>query len=65
MSLDQIFSTTLLKVVVPDTTLEFPPTVSADEWLDRARSIYIERKQAFFGQSYSLLYIASHLPIPR
>jgi hypothetical protein len=49
VSLDQIFSTALLKLVVPDTTLDFPPTVPTDEWLEAARSVSVERKQAFFG----------------
>ncbi|KAF9477650.1 hypothetical protein BDN70DRAFT_837474 [Pholiota conissans] len=60
VSLDQIFSTALLKLVVPDTTLEFPPTTSTDKWLDRARSLSVERKQAFFDehlQSLLLIYI--------
>lgn len=50
MTLDQVFSNTLLKVVVPDTTLDFPPKISTDDWLEKARSISVERKQAFFGE---------------
>ncbi|KAF8177678.1 TRAPP trafficking subunit Trs65-domain-containing protein [Pholiota molesta] len=60
VSLDQIFSTALLKLVVPDTTLDFPPTVPTDEWLEAARSVSVERKQAFFDehlQSLLLVYI--------
>ena len=47
-TLDQVFSTTLLKLVVPDTTLDFPPTIATDDWLEKARSITVERKHAFF-----------------
>jgi hypothetical protein len=49
MSLEQIFSTSELNVVVPDTSLEFPPESSADEWLGRVKIGKVERKQAFFG----------------
>lgn len=50
MSLEEIFSTSELEVVVPDTSFEFPTTsVSVDEWLGRVKIGKVERKQAFFG----------------
>ena len=50
MSLEQLFSTSELNVIVPDTTLEFPSETTADEWISRAKFSKIEKKQAFFGQ---------------
>ena len=50
MSLEQLFSTSELNLLVPDTTLEFPSETTADEWLSRAKVSKLERKQAFFGQ---------------
>ncbi|KAF8961451.1 TRAPP trafficking subunit Trs65-domain-containing protein [Flammula alnicola] len=57
VSLDQIFSTSLLNVFVPDTTLEFPPTISTAAWLDKARSSGVERKQAFFDEHLQSLLV--------
>jgi len=47
--LDQIFSTTILNVFVPDTSLEFPPKTSTDDWLNSIQGNSFERRQAFFG----------------
>jgi hypothetical protein len=49
-TLDQIFSSTVLNVLVPDTTLGFPSTSSAEEWLEKSKAVALERKQAFFGE---------------
>ena len=51
MSLDQIFSTAVLNVLVPDTSLEFPPNTSVDKWLAAAQVTGVERRQAFYGQT--------------
>jgi hypothetical protein len=61
MSLEQLFSTSELDVVVPDTTLEFPSETTADEWLSRAKFSKIERKQAFFGQHLFFSALGQHL----
>ncbi|KAJ3503672.1 hypothetical protein NMY22_g18167 [Coprinellus aureogranulatus] len=55
MSLEHLFSTSELNLVIPDTSLEFPPESSADEWLGRVKIGKIERKQAFFGAYPSIL----------
>ena len=51
LSLDQIFSTTVLNLLIPDASLEFPPTISTDSWLEKARMNAVERRQAFFGKN--------------
>ncbi|KAH6891793.1 hypothetical protein BKA70DRAFT_1085022, partial [Coprinopsis sp. MPI-PUGE-AT-0042] len=66
MSLEEIFSTSELEVVVPDTSLEFPTSsVSVDEWLGRVKIGKVERKQAFFDeQLQSLLVLKVKHPTP-
>jgi hypothetical protein len=44
MALDQIFSTAHLNVLVPDTSLEFPPNTSVDKWLAAAQVGGVERR---------------------
>ncbi|KAJ7639092.1 TRAPP trafficking subunit Trs65-domain-containing protein [Roridomyces roridus] len=57
-ALEQLFATAELDVVVPDTSLEYPPTFPADEWLSRLKSGALERNQAFFDeQLHSLLTV--------
>lgn len=51
MSFEHLFATSSLNVVVPDTSVEYPPTTDADDWLKRLQSSHVERKQAFFGES--------------
>ena len=63
MSLEQLFSTSELNLLVPDTTLEFPSETTADEWLSRAKVSKLERKQAFFGQQL-FFAPAAYLPSP-
>ncbi|KAF5350616.1 hypothetical protein D9756_008635 [Leucocoprinus leucothites] len=48
MSLEHLFSTSVLSLSVPDTSVEFPPTGPPDEWLETLTSNLQERKQAFF-----------------
>ena len=49
MSFEQLFGTSTLNVVVPDTSVEYPPQSTSDDWLTRLQSSSVERKQAFFG----------------
>jgi hypothetical protein len=49
-ALEQLFSSAELDVVVPDTSLEYPPATPADDWLSRLKSENLERTQAFFGE---------------
>ncbi|ESK95268.1 hypothetical protein Moror_4026 [Moniliophthora roreri MCA 2997] len=51
-SFEQLFSSAELNVVVPNTSLEFPPsTVSADDWLENlASGSESDRKEAFFDE---------------
>jgi hypothetical protein len=54
MVFEQLVNSSVLDVVVPDTSLEFPSSPVADEWLERLKSTSLERNQAFFGV---LLYV--------
>ncbi|KAJ7653475.1 TRAPP trafficking subunit Trs65-domain-containing protein [Mycena rosella] len=57
-ALEQFFASAALDVVVPDTSLEYPPATSADDWLSRLKSGTLERTQAFFDeQLHSLLTV--------
>ena len=47
---EELFESTVLEVVVPDTSVDFPTQNEADEWLRRVQSEAVERKQAFFGK---------------
>jgi hypothetical protein len=47
--LEQLFGASVLEVAVPDTSLEYPPRSSTDEWLTRLSSAETGRKTAFFG----------------
>ncbi|KAJ7490314.1 TRAPP trafficking subunit Trs65-domain-containing protein [Mycena galericulata] len=49
-ALEKLFTTAELDVVVPDTSLEYPPTSSADEWLSLLKAGTLERTQAFFDE---------------
>ncbi|TFK25456.1 hypothetical protein FA15DRAFT_687034 [Coprinopsis marcescibilis] len=61
----QVFSSADLSVVIPDTSLEFPPQSSVDEWLGRVKIGKVERKQAFFDeQLQSLLLLRVQHPTP-
>ncbi|PPQ79760.1 hypothetical protein CVT26_012313, partial [Gymnopilus dilepis] len=48
--LDHLFSTTLLSLLVPDTSLPFPPATSIDAWLAQAGREGVERRDAFFDE---------------
>ncbi|TFK73162.1 hypothetical protein BDN72DRAFT_814997 [Pluteus cervinus] len=55
---ERLFSLADLSLVVPDTSLEFPPKRPAAEWLEQLNSGQSERKQAFFDeQLHSLLLV--------
>ncbi|PPQ63886.1 hypothetical protein CVT24_010353 [Panaeolus cyanescens] len=63
MSLDQIFSNTILDVIVPTASLASPAETSPDEWLASSREQSVERQQAFFDeQLQSLLVIRFKSP---
>jgi len=49
MSFEHLFASSVLNVVVPDTSIEYPPQSTPDSWLARLQSTSVERKQAFFG----------------
>ncbi|KAF8909732.1 TRAPP trafficking subunit Trs65-domain-containing protein [Gymnopilus junonius] len=62
-SLDQVFSTAILNLLIPDTSLPFPPETPVDVWLERAQKTAIERKQAFFDeQLHSFLVLRIENP---
>ncbi|KAG5653181.1 hypothetical protein H0H81_001898 [Sphagnurus paluster] len=50
MAFEQLFASSVLNLAVPDTSVEFPPEGSADEWLRRLHADSVERKQAFFDE---------------
>ncbi len=52
---ESLFNASILKVSVPDTSVEFPPKGSTDEWLARLNSGSAERKQAFFGAQRTIV----------
>jgi hypothetical protein len=52
MSFEQLFGSSELNVVVADTSIEYPPQSTSDDWLLRLQSSSVERKQAFFGGSF-------------
>ncbi|KAF7291007.1 hypothetical protein HMN09_01279800 [Mycena chlorophos] len=56
--LEQIFGASELDVIVPDTSLEYPPpAATADEWLTRSRDGSVERTQAFFDENLQALLL--------
>ncbi|KAG9220261.1 hypothetical protein CCMSSC00406_0006326 [Pleurotus cornucopiae] len=61
---ESLFNSSILKVSVPDTSIEFPPKGSTDEWLARLNSGSAERKQAFFDeQLHALVTLRINLPL--
>ncbi|KAF7980356.1 hypothetical protein HWV62_38801 [Athelia sp. TMB] len=48
---EELFESTVLEVVVPDTSVDFPAQNEADDWLRRVQSEVVERKQAFFDHA--------------
>lgn len=54
--LESLFGSSVLELVVPDTSLEFPPKTPTDEWLAILKTGALERKQAFFGEFDISLY---------
>ncbi|KAG5644479.1 hypothetical protein DXG03_008306 [Asterophora parasitica] len=55
MSFEQLFASSVLNVVVPDTSIEYPPQEPADLWLERLRGSSVERNQAFFDEQLQAL----------
>lgn len=49
-TLETLFGTATLDLVVPDTSIEYPPNSTTDDWLSRIKSGKTERKQAFFDE---------------
>ncbi|KAK0469510.1 TRAPP trafficking subunit Trs65-domain-containing protein [Desarmillaria tabescens] len=62
-SFEQLFGSAVLNVVVPDTSVEYPPSASPDDWLSRLKSPSSERKLAFFDEQMNsyLTVRLSHL----
>ncbi|KAH7928893.1 hypothetical protein BV22DRAFT_162664 [Leucogyrophana mollusca] len=52
---EQLFGSCVLELVVPDTSIEFPEQENTDDWLNRLKASYVERKQAFFDEQLRLL----------
>ncbi|KAG6826661.1 hypothetical protein H0H92_014934 [Tricholoma furcatifolium] len=50
MSFEQLFASSVLNVVVPDTSVEYPPHGPTDEWLVKLSSDPVQRKRAFFDE---------------
>ncbi|KAF9045381.1 TRAPP trafficking subunit Trs65-domain-containing protein [Panaeolus papilionaceus] len=63
MALDQVFSSTILDVIVPTASLGPPDEASPDQWLASSREALVERQQAFFDeQLQSFLFIRFKSP---
>ncbi|KAL1668503.1 TRAPP trafficking subunit Trs65-domain-containing protein [Schizophyllum commune] len=50
MTLEQLFTGSVLDVAVPDSSIEFPPTGPPEEWLTRLKSPATDRDRAFFDE---------------
>ncbi|TFK31772.1 TRAPP trafficking subunit Trs65-domain-containing protein [Crucibulum laeve] len=65
MSLEELFSSSILSVAVPDTSVEFPLESLVDNWLERLKLDSVQRDQAFFDeQLQSFLTIRIENPTP-
>ena len=56
MSFENLFASSSLKVVVPDTSVPYPPQTESEEWLEVLDRDSVDRKQAFFGEGQHLLW---------
>ena len=56
MSFENLFASSSLKVVVPDTSVPYPPQIEPDEWLEALDRDSVDRKQAFFGELWADIY---------
>ncbi|KAJ6515581.1 TRAPP trafficking subunit Trs65-domain-containing protein [Mycena sanguinolenta] len=54
-ALEQLFGSAELDLVIPDTSIEYPPATPADDWLSRLKSETLERSQAFFDEQLQAL----------
>jgi len=56
-SFEGFVNSSTLNVIVPNVVLEFPPQdVDYSTWVRKLRSDKVERKRAFFGTSYGVLF---------
>ncbi|KIY74433.1 hypothetical protein CYLTODRAFT_333954, partial [Cylindrobasidium torrendii FP15055 ss-10] len=63
-SFEQLFSTASPELSIPDTSIEFPPSTSTDEWLSRLQEPTSDRKLAFFDERMSC-FLTLRLPHPQ
>ncbi|KAJ3975352.1 TRAPP trafficking subunit Trs65-domain-containing protein [Lentinula raphanica] len=54
MSFEELFTSSELDVIVPESSITFPPGPDADDWLDQLNSI--DRKEAFFDEHLQTLF---------
>jgi len=60
---DQLFATSILTIFVPESSSEFPPRKSTDEWLNVVKVESTERRQAFFGEQVRFYVVCVQLKI--
>lgn len=53
--LEELFTGSVLGVIVPDSSIEFPPEEATEEWLTRLRSPAADRDRAFFDEKLDAL----------
>lgn len=59
-SFESFVNSSTLNVVVPNVVVEFPPQdIDYSTWVRKLRSDKVERKRAFFGTSYGVLFFHS------
>ncbi|KAJ3988598.1 TRAPP trafficking subunit Trs65-domain-containing protein [Lentinula detonsa] len=54
MSFEDLFTSSELDVIVPESSIIFPPGPDSDEWLDQLNNI--DRKEAFFDEHLQTLF---------
>ncbi|KAJ3786675.1 TRAPP trafficking subunit Trs65-domain-containing protein [Lentinula aff. detonsa] len=54
MSFEDLFTSSELDVIVPESSITFPPGPDSDEWLDQLNNI--DRKEAFFDEHLQTLF---------
>ncbi|KAJ8515033.1 hypothetical protein ONZ45_g7514 [Pleurotus djamor] len=61
---ETLFSSSVLSLWIPNTSIEFPPASSTDDWLARLKQGPSERKQAFFDEQLNaILTVQINLPL--
>ena len=59
-SFERFVNSSTLNVIVPNVVLEFPPQdIDYSTWIKKLGSDKAERKRAFFGTSYGVLFFHS------